>query len=178
MRPRRRIGPGRAAGAAALALVAALLAGCGEGGLAGSLRSAGVGGAPDEFLVLPTKPLEMPSDLAALPPPTPGAINRVDPRPEVDAVAALTGRPAAPGAAGAGALIARAGPVDPQVRAELAAEDQVYRRENRGRLLERVFGRGNPDLQIYDDMRLDADAAFERARAQGLRVPAAPPPPE
>ena len=39
------------AGVAALAL-----GGCGEGGLAGGLRSAGVGGTPDEFLVLPTAP--------------------------------------------------------------------------------------------------------------------------
>ena len=27
---------------------------------------------PDEFAILPTKPLEMPEDMASLPPPTPG----------------------------------------------------------------------------------------------------------
>ncbi len=127
--------------------------------------------APDEFLVLPTKPLEIPTNLAALPPPTPGAANRVDPQPEAEAVAALTGRPAAAGTASAGTLIARAGPVDPQIRARLAAEDAEYRSENRGLLLERLTQRQR--LRIYEDMRLDADAEFVRLRARGVRVPAA-----
>ncbi len=168
---------GRGVGAAALFMAAGLLAGCGGGGLAGALRSAGVGGAPDEFLVLPTKPLEIPENLAALPPPTPGAANRVDPRPEADAVAALTGRPAAAGSAPAGALVAQAGPIDPQIRSRLAAEDAVYRSENRGLLLERVAN-NNSDWTIYENMRLDAGAEFLRLRARGVRVPAAPPPPE
>lgn len=165
---------GRSIWVAALIAAAGSLAGCGEGGLAGALRSAGVGDAPDEFLVLPTKPLEIPTDLATLPPPTPGAVNRVDPRPEADAVAALTGRPAAPGTAPAGSLIARAGPVDPAIRARLAAEDQVYRSENQGLLLERLTN-NSPDSRIYENMRLDADAEFLRLRARGVRVPAAPP---
>jgi hypothetical protein len=165
----------RALAAAALAAAAGLLAGCGETTLASTLRNAGVGGAPDEFLVLPTEPLEIPADLRALPPPTPGAVNRVDRRPEVDAVAALTGRPVSPGAATAGALVARAGPVDPEIRARLASEDAVYRQENRGRLLER-FNNRNPDWMIYEDMRLNADAEFRRLRSRGVRVPAAPPP--
>ncbi len=167
---------GQAIGAAALIVASGLLAGCQGGGLAGALRSAGVGGAPDEFLVLPTKPLEIPENLAALPPPTPGAANLVDPRPEVDAVAALTGRPAAAGTAPAGALIARAGPVDPQIRSRLASEDVVYRGENQGLLLERIAN-NNPDWSIYEDMRLNADDEFLRQRARGVRVPAAPPPP-
>ena len=33
---------------------------------------------PDEFAVLPTKPLEMPEDVASLPAPTPGGVNRTD----------------------------------------------------------------------------------------------------
>ncbi len=165
---------GRAKGAAALILAAGLLAGCGEGGLAGGLRSAGVGDSPDEFLVLPTRPLVIPENLAALPPPLPGAPNRVDLRPEAEAVAALTGRPAAAGAASAGALVARAGPADPAIRATLAAEDAEYRRRNRGRLLERLADR-DTDRTIYEGQRLDADAEFLRLRALGLRVPAAPP---
>ena len=165
---------GQAIGAAALLVASGLLAGCGGGGFAGALRDAGVGGSPDEFLVLPTKPLEIPENLSALPPPTPGAVNRVDPRPESDAVAALTGRPAAAGTAPAGTLIARAGPVDPQIRSRLASEDQVYRQENRGLLLERLAD-NNPDWTIYEDMRLNADAEFLRLRARGVRVPAAPP---
>mgnify|MGYP005855789373 CR=1 FL=1 len=159
---------------AALALAAALLSGCGEGGFVGALRSSGVGASPDEFMVLPTRPLELPSDLAALPPPTPGAVNRVDPRPEIDAVAALTGRAVPVGQGSAPTLVARAGPVDPQIRARLAVEDAEYRQANRGLLLERLANRGN-DWTIYRDQMLDADAEFERLRARGLRVPAAPP---
>lgn len=165
----------RAACAAALVVAAAVLPGCQEGGIAGALRSAGVGARPDEFLVLPTRPLEMPTDLAALPPPKPGAANLVDPQPDIDAVAALTGRAVPAGNAGAAALIARSGPVDPKVRADLAAEDATYRRENRGLLLERLANKDAPDWSIYEDMRLDAEAEFLRLRARGLRVPAAPP---
>lgn len=165
---------GRAKGAAALALAAGLLAGCGGNGLAGGLRAAGVGDSPDEFLVLPTRPLEMPENLSALPPPAPGAPNRVDVRPEVEAVAALTGRPAAAGVADAGALTARAGPAAANIRATLAAEDALYRERNRGRPLDRLANR-DTEARVYRDMRLDANAEFERLRALGLRVPAAPP---
>lgn len=77
--------------------------------------------------------------------------------------------------ASGGALVARAGPVDPEVRARLAAEDATYRRQNRGRLLERLFSRDNPDATVYRDVQLDADAEFERVRARGVQVPAAPP---
>ena len=147
--------------------------GCAEGGVAGSLRAAGVGTAPDEFLVLPTRPLEMPQNLTALPPPTPGTLNRVDYRPRAEAIAGLTGRPQAPAASGA-ALVARAGPVDPSVRAQLAVEDAEWRANNRGLLLERVFSRDREEL-TYRPMRLDAAAEFERLRARGVQVPPAPP---
>ena len=60
-----------------------------------------------------------PRTLAALPPPKPGTVNRVDYRPHSEAIAGLTGRPAAATANGA-ALVAQAGPRDPQIRAELA----------------------------------------------------------
>lgn len=160
---------------AALMLAALALAGCGEGGLAGGLRAAGVGAeTPDEFMVLPTKPLELPSDLTGLPPPRPGQGNRVDYRPREEAVAALTGQEAPPGTGSAGALVARAGPVDPQIRSRLALEDQAYRRDNPGRLLERWFTR-NPEELIYRGQTLDQTDAFERARAAGLQVPPAPP---
>jgi Protein of unknown function (DUF3035) len=161
---------------AALLLAVLALAGCGEGGLAGGLRSAGIGAdTPDEFMVLPTKPLEMPPDLASLPPPAPGGGSRVDYHPRQEAVAALTGQPTAPGSGSAGPLVASAGPVDPGIRARLAAEDAVYRRENRGRLLERWFTR-NPEALTYRRQALDQTEAFEGARAAGLRVPPAPPP--
>jgi hypothetical protein len=158
---------------AALAAAVLALGGC-EGGLAGGLRSAGLAGKPDEFRVLPTRPLEMPANLAALPPPTPGVPNRVDYHPRAEAIAGLTGRPGAPGNADASALVAAAGPRDPNVRPELAAEDAEWRRTHRGRLLERLFSRDR-DALVYRPMVLDAPSEFERMRASGVAVPAATP---
>ena len=62
-------------------------------------------GGPDEFAILPTKPLEMPEDMAALPDPTPGGSNRADATPEADAYAALGGNPEAVGQLMQGGLL-------------------------------------------------------------------------
>jgi hypothetical protein len=164
---------GRTGGVAALVVATMLLSAC-EGGLRGTLREAGVVSTPDEFLVLPNKPLEMPADLTALPPPTPGATNRADLDPEIEAVAALTGRAAPAGTASSPALVARGGPADPAIRPTLAAEDTTFRRDNRGRLFERWFG-NNQERIVYGDVILDSDSEFDRQRAAGRRVPAAPP---
>jgi hypothetical protein len=160
-------------GAAVLVLAAMALSACADG-LRGTLRQSGAISTPDEFLVLPNKPLEMPPDLAALPPPTPGAVNRADLDPEIEAVAALTGRAAPAGTASSPALVARTGPADPAIRPTLAAEDTQFRRENRGRLFERWFG-SNQERIVYGDIMLNSDAEFDRQRAMGRRVPAAPP---
>ena len=158
----------------AAAVAAALaLAGCGEGGIAGGLRSAGIGGKPDEFMVLPTRPLEMPESFSALPPPTPGAVNRVDYRPHAEAVSGLTGRPQVQGSGG-GALVAAAGPRDPAIRTVLAQEDVVWRQTHHGRLLERLFSKDREAL-VYRPMVLNAPEAFVDQRARGRQVPAAPP---
>lgn len=164
---------GQLIGAALLLVGAAALSGC-SGGLAGSLRSAGVSSAPDEFLVLPTKPLEMPQNLAALPVPAPGTANLVDYHPGVEAVAGLTGRPGPAGVASGSTLVARAGGADPQIRTALATEDVEYRRTHRGLLLERWFAKDQNAL-IYEDMTLDAGAEFRRLRARGYQVPSPPP---
>ena len=55
---------------------------------------------PDEFSVIPQRPLEIPETLA-LPQPTPGGGNRADPNPTGDAIAALGGSQAAGFAGGA-----------------------------------------------------------------------------
>lgn len=151
-----------------------LLGGCQEGGLAGGLRSAGIAGKPDEFMVLPTRPLEMPSDLSALPTPAPGQTNRVDYRPNAEAIAGLTGRPGAAGNADGSALVAAAGPREAGVRGTLAAEDAEWRRTHRGRLLDRLIIR-DPDVVVYRPMVLDAPVEFDRVRAAGAAVPAASP---
>lgn len=134
---------------------------------------------PDEFAILPSKPLEMPADMAALPEPTPGGANRTDPTPYADAAVALGGRPEVLTRASTdGALVTYAGRygVDPQIRADLAAADLEYRRQNDGRLLERIFS-VNVYFRAYERMSLDKYAELERLRRAGVRTSSVPPPP-
>ncbi len=134
---------------------------------------------PDEFAILPTKPLELPEDLAALPSPTPGGANRTDQTPQADAYAALGGNAAALSRASSdGALLAhsRRFGVDPDIRAELAAADLEFRRENDGRLLERLFN-VNVYFRAYEEMSLDQYRELERLRRAGIRTSAVPPDP-
>ncbi|MEI4488401.1 DUF3035 domain-containing protein [Frigidibacter sp. MR17.14] len=140
-----------------------------------NLRSEGA----DEFGILPTKPLEMPQDYAALPAPTPGGVNITDPTPEADAIVALGGRP---DAAGAGVPAADAGIVSATsrfgrteaIRGTLAAEDLKWRQEHNGRLLERIFGM-NRYYKAYSNQSLDQTEELERWRARGVRTVTAPP---
>ncbi len=137
------------------------------------------GEGPDEFSVLPLKPLEMPEDLAALPDPTPGGANRTDPSPEADLAQALGGNIEVLTRGGTdGALLAyttRYG-VSPNIRAALAAEDLEYRRQNDGRLLERLFN-VNVYFRAYEPQSLDQYAELERLRRAGIRTSAVPPQP-
>ncbi len=136
---------------------------------------------PDEFLILPTKPLTMPEDLAKLPDPTPGGTNITDPTPEADAVAALGGNPDAvtPGgkvAAGNLGLISYASRFgrDGAIRETLAAEDLEFRRRHDGRLLERLLN-VTVYFKSYAKMSLDQYAELARWRARGIQTPGAPP---
>jgi hypothetical protein len=134
---------------------------------------------PDEFAILPAKPLEMPQDMAALPEPTPGGTNLTDPTPVADATIALGGNPEALTRRSAdGALVAYAGRygVDSAIRAELAAADLEYRRQNDGRLLERLFN-VNVYFRAYEPLALDQYAELERLRRAGIRTSAVPPDP-
>ena len=156
-------------------LVAPLaLAACGGGGLAGALRSSGVTSTPDEFMVLPTRPLEMPDSFAALPPPTPGAVNRVDYRPHAEAIAGLTGAPGPAGNADGAALVAQAGPRQPGIRQELAVEDVEWRNTHHGLLIPRLIAK-DKDTVTYQPMILNAAGEYERLRAAGVEQPPAPP---
>ncbi len=138
---------------------------------------------PDEFSVLPTKPLEAPEDYTTLPEPTPGGTNLVDATPQADAVAALGGNPdrLKPGTIYAGeqpllAYATRYG-VPGDIRATLAAEDLEWRRANNGRLLERLFN-VNVYYKSYKSMSLDQHLELERLRRRGIWTPSAPPDPE
>jgi hypothetical protein len=140
-----------------------------------NLRS---GPGPDEFAIVPPKPLELPENLGELPEPTPGGFNRTDQTPEADAAIALGGRPSAAGGipSGDAALYAHAARygVDGNIRSTLAAEDLEFRRDNNGRVLERLFN-VNVYYKAYRKQRLDQQAELARWRAVGVRNPSAPP---
>ncbi|MBJ3764124.1 DUF3035 domain-containing protein [Maribius pontilimi] len=142
-----------------------------------TLRKDGPG--PDEFAVLPNKPLQTPANLNALPPPTPGGANRTDATPQADAIAALGGRASAVQGGGVQgpALVshARRFGVDSSIRQTLAAEDLAFRRDNDGRLLERVLN-VTTYYNAYRGQSLDQYAELERFRRAGVRTPAVPPP--
>jgi len=143
-----------------------------------NLRSASRG--PDEFAVVPTKPLQAPKSYTVLPKPTPGGKNLVDPTPLEDAAVALGGSRRAFERQGIAArdkdIVAAASRygVNENIRAELAVQDKEFRKKHRGKLLERLFG-NTVYFSAYKKQSLDRYKALEKARAQGLRNPAAPP---
>ena len=133
---------------------------------------------PDEFGIVPPKPLTMPESTAELPAPTPGGANLTDRDPEGEAVLALGGTPgAAKGpASGDNALYAHAARygVETGIRSTLAAEDLEWRRDNNGRVLERWFN-VNVYYKAYRDQRLDQQSELARWRDLGVRTSSAPP---
>lgn len=170
-----------------LAVVSALgaltvVSGCSGTGTPKLLNVSSGGEGPDEFAILPTKPLEAPESFSDLPPPTPGGVNRVDATPNADAIVALGGNPNArargvPSSdAGLVAYASRAGRA-PSIRQELAAADLELRRRNSGRVLEKLFN-VNLYFKAYRAQSLDKYAELERFRRLGVRTPAAPPKPE
>ena len=168
------------AGVTAIAIVAMLgLAACSGRDKAPELMNIRATEGPDEFGILPPKPLELPESLSDLPEPTPGGANRTDPQPEADAIVALGGRPQAQGGGipGAdGALYAHASRFGVQsgIRSQLAAEDLEWRRDNNGRILERLFN-VNVYFKAYERFWLDQQAELAKWRARGARTPSAPP---
>ncbi|KIC21039.1 DUF3035 domain-containing protein [Leisingera sp. ANG-Vp] len=154
------------------------VAGCAQKGLR-LIEKPGTG--PDEFLVLPSKPLSAPEDYSSLPAPTPGGSNITDPTPQAEAVAALGGNPSAlvPGAgvpSGDAALVtasSRYG-VEQGVRETVAEEDAAFRHRNRrvGRI--KLFPVDRYE-QLYEKQTLDPHAANEQFRRAGVATPSAPP---
>ena len=143
------------------------------------LRSATPG--PDEFMILPGKPLQQPPNFTDLPRPTPGGSNITDQNPLGDGVAALggnaarlqdTGIPA--GDAGLVRAASRNG-TDANVRAELAAEDEDFRRR-KSRFTNFRLVRQDLYNQVYKREALNARNEWNRYRRAGARTPSAPPP--
>ncbi len=137
---------------------------------------------PDEFAILPGKPLQSPENFSDLPEPTPGGSNITDPTPRQDAVAALGGRPELIQRSGQpgpdGSLLSHAARfgIATDIRQQIAAEDLEFRRTHRGRILERLFN-VNRYSRAYEDQALDRRAELLRMRRLGIRTPAAPPDP-
>lgn len=174
-------GIGRAATVAAAVVAVLGLAGCSGNRVPNLMNLRSDTRGPDEFGIIPTKPLQMPDDLTALPEPTPGGASLTDPTPNADAIAALGGNPAVLGRSPAGdaavlAAATRFG-VTPDIRAALAAEDLDYRRKHTGRPLERLFGI-TVYYRAYLPMSLDQEAELARWRAAGIPTPSAPPYPQ
>lgn len=135
---------------------------------------------PEEFGIVPNRPLLDPESYAQLPPPTPGNANRADQNPQADAVAALGGNPAAlnPNAgvpAGDAALINRAGRYgrDANVRTELATADAEFRK--RKNIFNWSLVPDNRYNRAYSGQALNPQDWLRRYRAAGARTPTAPP---
>ena len=131
--------------AMALALVLFVSA-CGNG--APRLMRAGQNNAgPDEFAILPAKPLQTPASFTELPEPTPNATNLTDLSPRANAILALGGNPAVLTRTGIpapdGALLSqvqRFG-VAPNIRADLSEADLAFRRRRGALFFTRWFSR-------------------------------------
>jgi Protein of unknown function (DUF3035) len=128
---------------------------------------------PDEFALLPGKPLQTPTSLTELPLPTPGGSNLTDQTPKSDAIAALGGRDST--GASDGALVnyvSRYGTA-PEIRSDLAAADLSFRSRKDG-WFQGLFG-GNRYFKAYRRQALDEYAELARLRALGIETPSAPP---
>lgn len=133
---------------------------------------------PDEFLVLPSKPLEAPTTYASLPEPTPGGANLTDRNPSAEAVAALGGRVAPAGGVPSGdaALVAAASRhgVTQDIRPELAEADAALRKRNAFLAKFKLF-RVDRYAEIYQRDSIDSGTVAGAYRGAGIPVPSAPP---
>ncbi|SLN63331.1 hypothetical protein PSA7680_03340 [Pseudoruegeria aquimaris] len=157
-----------------------LLSACG-GSDYGLMNIRSEDGTPDEFGILPTKPLETPESFASLPTPTPGGTNLVDPTPKSDAVAALGGNPSALAegrgiASSDGGMVRYASRygVTPDIRSVLAQEDAEFRKGKGPLLFERWVGK-SVYFEAYRSQALDQTAELQRFRRAGVKTPSAPP---
>ena len=157
---------------------AVALSGCANRGLR-QMESTGAG--PDEFLILPNKPLTAPKDYDVLPAPTPGGTNLVDQNPNADAVVALGGRASALESKGVpasdGTLVAQASRygVPSNTRVSLAEEDAKFRKRQ-GRLSSFRLFPVDRYAQVYSRQTLDPFSESQRFRQAGFPTPSSPPP--
>lgn len=143
-------------------------------------RIKNTGNGPEEFNIVPGKPLQAPDSYRALPAPTPGGTNITDPTPRGDSVAALGGNPAALANTGIGQAdgglvnYANRFGVVPGIRQTLAREDVEIRRK-RGRVNILNIGRNDDYNLAYRRQWLDSNAEATRLRRIGVPTPSYPP---
>ncbi|WP_322867516.1 DUF3035 domain-containing protein [Aquicoccus sp. G2-2] len=135
---------------------------------------------PDEFGILPSKPLQQPENYSQLPTPTPGATNLTDQNPLADGVAAFGGNPArltpqgVPASDTALVHYASRNGVAPNIRETLATQDAAFRkgksRFTKIRLVKQDFY-----AKIYKRETLNPYRALNAYRRAGARTPTAPP---
>jgi len=162
---------------AVMALAAlAVTAGCtGKNGLR-KLDSPGRG--PDEFMIIPAKPLAEPKSYSDLPPPTPGGVNRTDRDPAAEAIIALGGTPPSLQSipASDNRLVQQASRygVDTSSRQVLAEEDEKFRRRNSRMMGLKIFV---PDKysEAYKNQAIDPFEVNDRFRKAGIPTVSAPP---
>lgn len=165
--------------ASSLILILALsLAACGGNKGLRDLSDPAAG--PEEFAIVPNKPLQTPKNFQTLPTPTPGQANLVDATPKQDAIAALGGKPSLLNSQGVprsdSTLIASASRygVQGNIRATTSAEDEDFRKR-RGRFTNIRLFKTDRYVQVYKPQILDAQQTLNAARRAGVRTPTAPP---
>ncbi len=158
--------------------VGLLLAACSSDKGIRQLSSNGDG--PDEFRILPNKPLEAPPSYTALPTPTPGAENRTDLDPIGDAVVALGGSRKATHTSSIpsrdSSLVnytGRQGRAQ-DIRTSLATEDAQFRK-SRGRFTNIRLTKSDRYNEVYKRHHLNQYAELYRWRRAGVATPTAPP---
>ena len=164
--------------ASSLILILALgLTACGEVTLR-DLTDPAAG--PEEFDIIPNKPLETPKDYKVLPAPTPGQANLSDATPKKDAVAALGGKPSLLDAQGVArsdsALVASASRfgVPAGVRAQTAVEDAAFRKR-RGRFSNIRLFKTDRYGSVYKRELINPRETVDIYRRAGRKTPTVPP---
>lgn len=134
---------------------------------------------PDEFLVIPTKPLIMPDNYSNIPLPILGMINRVQYEPRKDILRAFGGNPNLSASkkikSNEIALLrvtTRRG-VDQNIRKKLQTEDLALRKSHPLKVLERIAGKSNKSI-AYKGSVLDIELELKRLRKLGIPVTTRP----
>ena len=157
-----------------------ILGGCSSSGL---VRFKNNSGGPDEFLVMPVKPLTDPGSYSALPAPTPGGSNLADMNPLADAVVALGGRASAlenqgvP--SGDAALVSHASRygVPSNIREDLAETDAKFRKRKTRSSRWRLFSKDRYG-EAYKKAATNPFDETSWLRRNGINTPSSPPGPK